>query len=74
MSTNNNRLLADYFNLAEASYADFSKIRIGTEYNEKNASKYRVRLGAPFSYAMVRHGIRKMPGGGSVVCVAGIVV
>ena len=37
MSTNNNRLLADYFNLAEASYADFSKARIGTEYNEKNA-------------------------------------
>ena len=26
MSTNNNRLLADYFNLAEASYADFINV------------------------------------------------
>lgn len=29
MSTNNNRLLADYFNLAEASYADFSQAKTG---------------------------------------------
>jgi len=34
MSTQYNRLLADYFNLAEASYADFSKAQIGTKYNE----------------------------------------
>jgi hypothetical protein len=40
MSTQSNRLLADYFNLAEASYVGFSKGRIGTKYEEnivKNA-------------------------------------
>lgn len=38
MSIQYNRLLADYFNLAEASYADFSKARIGAEY-DKNIAK-----------------------------------
>lgn len=39
MSTQSNRLLADYFNLVEVSYADFSKGRIGTEYEENMAKK-----------------------------------
>ena len=37
MSTQSNRLLADYFNLAEASYADFSQSRKGATYNKEAA-------------------------------------
>ena len=37
MSTQQNRLLADYFYLAEASYADFSQSRKGATYNKEAA-------------------------------------
>jgi len=37
MSIQYNRLLADYFNLAEASYADFSQSRKGATYNKEAA-------------------------------------
>ena len=39
MSTQQNRLLADYFYLAEASYADFSQARTESGYDNEDAAK-----------------------------------